>query len=82
MADSDSEQSISGTSNGSARVAAENVWNEDFYVDLDRLGNRAYTSWIWQHYGSLKNKETGSVYDSEHVYCKSCVEEKHSLKNK
>lgn len=63
---------------GNARLE----WDTNFIVDLSRKGKLGHSSWIWNHFGTLKNKRTGAEYDNSFAYCKVCVEEAHSLKNK
>lgn len=57
-------------------------WNPNLVVILDRIGRSGFRSWIWKYFGTLRDKLTGSSCDDNHVYCKICVEEKHSIRTK
>lgn len=57
-------------------------WHPNLVVVLDRIGRPAYKSWIWEYFGSLRDQLTDSPCDDNHVYCKICVEEKHSIRTK
>lgn len=58
------------SASGSGGAETQSQWDEDVYVDFDRRNKGTHKSWIWDNYGSLKNRRTGSTYDGNAAYCK------------
>lgn len=57
-------------------------WSEDVCVLLWRKGKSNFKSFVWNHFGILKNNATGTTYNPDYVYCKPCYDEEQSLKTR
>lgn len=77
----------SSSSTGAASQASEDddnslEWNEDVQVSLWRKEKGNFRSFVWNHFGILKNDATGTTYNSDYVYCKPCYDNDQSLKTR
>lgn len=70
----------SGSSGPSQSAESPLQWNCYLVVTLINKGKAGFKSRVWEYFGSLKNRQSGNVFDDGFVYCKVCVEEVHSLK--